>query len=129
MKVLWLNHRDPLSPRAGGAERTILEVVSRLLRRGHAVTVLTGSWAGAAGRDKVKALAIRRYPGPIRPHIIFPLLLRFGRAPDVVIDDLTHVVPGCSPYFTDAPGVVFFRHLISKPEITRREGSRIAQSR
>jgi glycosyltransferase involved in cell wall biosynthesis len=111
VRVLWLNHKDPLSPRAGGAERTILEVGSRLVRRGHAVMVLAGSWPGAASTDKVKGVTIRRYPGPILPHLIFPLLLRFGKPPDVVIDDLAHVAPWFSPHFTDAPGVVFFRHL------------------
>lgn len=75
------------------------------------MTVLVGSWAGAAGRDEVNGVAIRRFPGSILPHVIFPFLLRFGRSPDVVIDDLAHVVPWCSPCFTDAPGVVFFRHL------------------
>ena len=111
MKVLWLNHKDPLSPRAGGAERTILEVGSRLARHGHSVTVLAGSGPGAGGRQEINGLMIQRYPSSLLPHVIFPLQLHFGPRPDVVIDDLAHVVPWGSPFFTDAPGVAFFRHL------------------
>ena len=111
MKVLWLSHKDPLNPRAGGAERTILEVGSRLVRRGHSVRVLAGSWPGAGRREEIKGLSIQRFPGSVLPHVFFPLQLHFGPRPDVVFDDLAHVVPWCSPFFTDAPGVAFFRHL------------------
>ena len=34
MKILWLAHRDPLNPRAGGAERIIYEVGRRLVVKG-----------------------------------------------------------------------------------------------
>jgi glycosyltransferase involved in cell wall biosynthesis len=44
-------------------------------------------------------------------HLELPELLRKCDSPDVVIEDLGHVVPFVSERLTRAPGVVFFRHL------------------
>jgi hypothetical protein len=33
MKILWINHRDPKHPEAGGAEIHIAEVGKRLVRK------------------------------------------------------------------------------------------------
>ena len=51
MKVLWLAHRDPKNPRAGGAERIIYEVGIRLTKDGHQVSVLAGGWKIARGKN------------------------------------------------------------------------------
>lgn len=110
MRILWLNHRDIRHPRAGGAERTILEVGRRLVSYGHEVHLVAGSAFGAADYDcegiKVKAVA-----GSISPHLVVPAIVRGPTPPDVVIDDLAHAVPWMSPLVTKIPVVAFFRHL------------------
>ena len=111
MRVLWLNHRDLANPRSGGAERTIVEVGSRLVARGHIVTMVTGGWTGAPKHSNLNGVSIVRYPGNILPHVAALSILHSGHRPDVVVDDLAHVVPWGSSRIGSIPTVVFFRHL------------------
>jgi len=111
MKILWLNHRDISHPRAGGAERTIIEVGRRLVAMGEDVRLVSGGWSGSDETSTVDGVVIRRYPTPLGPHLALPRLLRGKSGFDVVVDDLAHVIPWCSPMFSSVPGVVVFRHL------------------
>ena len=49
MRILALNWRDIRSPQAGGAEVHLHEILSRLVRRGHEVTLLASRFAGVRG--------------------------------------------------------------------------------
>jgi hypothetical protein len=40
MQILWLNHRDPKHPLAGGSELHLIEVGKRLVHQGHTVDVV-----------------------------------------------------------------------------------------
>ena len=111
MQILWLNHRDLRHPRGAGAERTIFEVGRRLAERGHRVRWVSSAWPGAPVHDSLAGIEVSRYAGPLLPHAAGALLLRSARPPDVVVDDLAHVVPWCSPWWAATPTVVFFRHL------------------
>lgn len=111
MKVLWLNHRDIEHPSAGGAERTIHEVSKRLVKRGHDVTLISSAWPGANRRACHSGVKVERYPSYLGPHLVLPLVLRSGVRPDVVVDDLAHVLPWGSPLLAACRGTVFFRHL------------------
>lgn len=111
MKLLWLNHRDILHPRAGGAERTIQEVGRRLVQMGHEVNLVCATWRGSPGHAIVDGVRVRRFLGPAGPHLALPWLLRQNPPPDVVVDDLAHVVPWATPRLARVPGVAFFRHL------------------
>ncbi len=53
MNVLWLAHRDPLNPKAGGAERTIFEVARRLVDGGNEVTLVTAGWKEGKARENI----------------------------------------------------------------------------
>jgi glycosyltransferase involved in cell wall biosynthesis len=110
MKVLWLGHRDSEHPRAGGAERSILEIGSRLARRGHQVTLITVAWPGASSEALLAGIRVRRFPGSVLTHLASISALR-SVEPDVVVDDLAHAAPWFSPWFTSAPGTAFFHHL------------------
>ncbi|MGC8969972.1 MAG: glycosyltransferase family 4 protein [Conexivisphaera sp.] len=110
MRILWFGHRDIRHPLAGGAERTTFEVGRRLARMGHEVTLATVNPGSLEGSEVVDGVRVIRVRGNVRAHLMAPLVLRRVR-PDVVVDDLAHVVPWFSPYFTDAPVVAFFRHL------------------
>jgi glycosyltransferase involved in cell wall biosynthesis len=110
MRILWLGHRDLEHPNSGGAERTLYEVGRRLVVMGHAVNVLTAAWTGAPSRASQSGIQIRRYPTPLVPHLVLPLEIA-RTEPDVIVDDLAHAVPWCSPLFTRRPGVAFFHHL------------------
>jgi glycosyltransferase involved in cell wall biosynthesis len=110
MEILWLAHRDPLNPRAGGAERTILEVCTRLVRKGYKVTLLTGGGKGCKRIENLRGIEIRRFGRVVALHLILPVfLLKYHY--DIVVDDLGHAVPWITPVILNKNNIVFFRHL------------------
>lgn len=110
MKILWLAHRDPLNPRAGGAERTILEVCSSLAKNGYKITLLTGGWKDCKLIDRLNGMEIHRFGKNIGPHLVLPVFLLKGQY-DIVVDDLGHAVPWLSSIVLNKHNVAFFRHL------------------
>jgi len=110
MKILWLAHRDPMNPKAGGAERTIYEVCTRLSSRGNEVTLLTGGWDGCIKNEHIDGIKIRRYGKRAMPHLILPSILLHDNF-DVVINDMGHAVPWPSAPILSRANIVFFRHL------------------
>ena len=110
MKILWFGHRDIRHPRAGGAERTMYEVSRRLVKMGHGVTLATVNPGSLDGSDIIEGIEVIRVKGNIRAHLYAPLMIKEVK-PDIIIDDLAHVVPWLSPYFTNKPVIAFFHHL------------------
>ena len=110
MRILWLAHRDPLNPRAGGAERTISEVCTRLLQKGHKIILLTGGWKGCKRLENFQGIEIHRFGRSIVPHLALPVFL-FKYHFDLVVNDLGHAVPWFSSTILNKHNIVFFRHL------------------
>jgi glycosyltransferase involved in cell wall biosynthesis len=111
VRVLWLAHRDPENPRAGGAERTIHEVGRRLASRGHEVVLVTAGWRGSRPRTVLDGIEVRRYPGNLGVHLALPPALMREEF-DAAICDLGHAVPWPSaPLLMRGRCAVFFRHL------------------
>lgn len=110
MRILWLAHRDPLNPRAGGAERTIYEVCNRLTKKGHKITLLTGGWEGSTHTEKLEEITIFRYGKNAIPHLALPIFLLKNKF-DIVINDLGHAIPWALSTILCKHNVVFFRHL------------------
>ena len=110
MKILWLAHRDPLNPKAGGAERTILEVAVRLIGWGNEVTLVTAGWKKSKVRQNVNGIDVIRLGNSVTLHLLLPFFLLFNRF-DVIINDLGHAFPWASASFLCKNNIVFFRHL------------------
>ena len=113
MRVVWFTHRDPTGMNAGGAERTIREVANRLARDGYSVRVISPASRRfqADAKDINDTAAFLRIPvDPLTLHAMHPLLVRAMNNADVFIDDLAHVVPWATPFFTKKPVFPFFRH-------------------
>ena len=110
MNVLWLAHRDPLNPKAGGAERTIFEVARRLVDGGNEVTLVTAGWKRAKARENVNGINVIRLGNSITLHLLLPLFLLFKKF-DVIINDLGHAVPWLSVSFLCKNNIIFFHHL------------------
>lgn len=110
MKVLWLAHRDPGNPNAGGAELTIYEVCRRLVSQGNIVTVLAGGWKGAKKIEIIEGIRIIRFGKNIAVHLIAPIILLKDQF-DLVVSDLGHAVPWLTPTIFRLDNIVFFRHL------------------
>ena len=110
LKVLWLAHRDPLNPKAGGAERTIYEVCMRLTKKGDKITLLTGGWKGCKANDNLDGITIYRYGKSLGPHLATPIFLLKTKV-DIVVNDLGHAVPWVFSTIMGHRTVVFFHHL------------------
>jgi glycosyltransferase involved in cell wall biosynthesis len=109
MKILWLAHRDPMNPRAGGAERIIYEVGKRFIQDGHDLTIFSGGW-GNRKKDIIDGITIIRFGKNLGPHIALPVHLLKNKY-DVIIADLGHAVPWVSPILLRRKTVVSFLHL------------------
>ncbi|MEM3191136.1 MAG: glycosyltransferase, partial [Candidatus Parvarchaeota archaeon] len=110
MKILWLAHRDPLNPKAGGAEKIILEVGKRLVRKGYDITVFAGGWRNCSRHEYLEGIHIYRYGYRVLPHFILPVFL-LKEDFDLVIADLGHAVPWIIPILLRKKTIVSFLHL------------------
>ena len=110
MKILWFAHRDIKNPRAGGAERTIYEVCSRLCKMQVEVHLVTVNPGNLLEYENVDGIITHRIKGNIIAHLSVKKMIKKIK-PDVIIDDMGHAVPWFSSWFTDKPVIIFFRHL------------------
>ena len=111
MRILWLNHRDPLHPEAGGAEVRIREVGKRLVKMGCNVRLICERWSGSKAFEFLDGIEIIRVAGHYGLHLMTPFLLNANRDFDVVIDDVAHAVPWFSSFFIRKPVVGQVHHL------------------
>jgi glycosyltransferase involved in cell wall biosynthesis len=115
-RILLLNERDPRHPRAGGAETHVFEIMSRLVRRGHAVTQLAASFPGGAARERVDGVEVLRLGGVAR---YYPAAaLRCAREThrgrfDVVVECLNKL-PYFSPLYAGVPVLALCHHLFGE---------------
>jgi glycosyltransferase involved in cell wall biosynthesis len=104
MKILVLNWYDILNPIAGGAERYLFEIFSRLAAKGHAVTLVCHSFAGGSSTASVMGIRVLRLPKTSRGLTAqavktilgaFTYYSRHRKEYDIVVDFVNKV-----PHFT-----------------------------
>ena len=110
MKILWIAHRDPLNPKAGGAEKIQYEVCTRLANNGNTISILAGGWKNCVRNEILNGIRIMRYGKRVGPHIVLPLHLVRNRY-DAIIADLGQAVPWMSPVILRRKTIVAFLHL------------------
>jgi len=113
MRMLVLNWRCTKNPLAGGAEVYFQEIFSRLVRRGHHVTLLCERFAGSEAEDVIEGIRTIRAGGKFTFN--FTAGRQVGRLAeslnaDVVIDDLNKI-PFFSPWHTRRPVLAILMHL------------------
>ena len=115
-RVLILNERDPLHPRAGGAELHVAEIFGRLAGRGYEVSLLASTPPGASEREDVDGIDVRRL-GRLRHYYIraAAACARETRAGsfDIVVECLNKV-PFYSPLYSRAPVLALCHHLFGE---------------
>jgi len=118
MKILFINHRDPRHPLAGGAEEYLFQIAKRLAKRGHEVTVLTERPPGAPPQEDIDGVSVVRRGGFATLHIYAPLYVkRHGRDHNVVVDNVAHVFPFMSPLFARKTAAII--HHINGPVLLK----------
>ncbi|MEI2810050.1 MAG: glycosyltransferase family 4 protein [Nocardioides sp.] len=111
-RVLIANWRDPWHPEGGGSELYAEEVATRLVERGHDVTVFTAAYEGAASRERRDGITFHRRGGHLTIYPWFALKLlarRFGRI-DAILET-QNGMPFLATLFTRAPVVVLVHHV------------------
>jgi glycosyltransferase involved in cell wall biosynthesis len=111
--MLVVNWRCPKNPLAGGAEVYLQEIFSRLVSRGHHVTLLSERFAGSEPEDVIEGIRVIRAGGK------FTFNFTAGRQvsrlaeslnADIVIDDLNKI-PFYSTWHTKRPVLAILMHL------------------
>ncbi len=101
--ILVINKYCPLHPKAGGAEKNLVELFSRIAET-HEVTLLAARFPGAPQEERYRNIRIIRIGSPrsenvIRIHLLLPIALgNYLRRirPDTLFEDMS-VLPFFSP--------------------------------
>ena len=116
MNILVVNWQDITNPKSGGAEVHFHEIFSRIVRAGHRVTLCCSSYRGAAARETIDGIDIRRSGSREIFNFVFPFtyLLRLrGIDYDVVVEDLNKV-PFFTPLYVRRPLAGIAHHLFGR---------------
>jgi glycosyltransferase involved in cell wall biosynthesis len=110
MRILWFSHRDIEHPSSGGDERAIYEIARRLVASGNSVTWVACLFPGSEREATNDGIRILRPGHVLATHLRTASMIRSTK-PDVIVDDLGHVIPWFSEQLTDIRGTAFFHHL------------------
>lgn len=113
LRVVAFNWRDMHHPAAGGAEVHLHEILRRMVANGHRVIQLSSGWPGAAPRDVIDGVEIRRAGDWWNANFALPLLYRRERLhehADVVVEDINKI-PFFAPLFARRPVLGVVPHL------------------
>ena len=112
-RVLVLNERDPLHPKAGGAEVHVAEISRRLAPLGFEITQLACGFPGAKPVEEFDGMTVRRlgnlavyYPRAVLTTAWETFRGRF----DVVVEHLNKV-PFCARAYSSVPVIAVNHHL------------------
>lgn len=113
MRMLVINWRCTKNPLAGGAEVYFQEIFSRLVARGHHVTLLCERFRGSEPEEFIGGIRTIRVGGKLTFN--FTAARQVDRLADslnadVVIDDLNKI-PFYSPWHTKRPVLAILMHL------------------
>ncbi len=112
-RVLVLNERDPLHPKAGGAEVHLTELAPRLSERGFELTQLACSFAGASTSEVVDEMQVRRLgPLPVYyPRAAYQCWRDTARGRFDVVIEILAKLPFYSPLYSSVPVLAICHHL------------------
>lgn len=116
MNILVFNWQDRHHPQSGGAETHLHEIFGRLVKRGHAITLVSCSFSGAKREEFVDGIRVIRI-GNRSIYNVAAIVwwLRSGRqgAYDLVIDDINKI-PLFTPLFVGKPILGIIHHLFGR---------------
>jgi len=115
VNILALNWNDLKNPFAGGAEVQLEEVLRRLVKLGHSVTLVCSGWKGCQHEQIVHGVRILRWGSRYNFNLVVPRhLKRLVRSEkfDVLLEDINKV-PFYTPWYINIPTVVAIPHLFA----------------
>ncbi|MCL2182878.1 MAG: glycosyltransferase family 4 protein [Chitinispirillia bacterium] len=117
MNILALNWRDMEHPEAGGAEVHFFEIFSRLVDKGHSVTLLTTRFKNCQPAATYRGIEVLRLAGNAlfnweAPSIVKKLLKT--KKYDCIVDDVNKLPFYSNKKFKSIPTAVLYHHLFGK---------------
>lgn len=115
MNILALNWQDLKNPLSGGAEVHLEELLRRLVRMGHKVTLFCSNYDGGAAQETIEGVRIIRRGSRFNFNFIAPLHLRRlvkNEAFDILIEDINKI-PFYTPLYLKIPTLVVIPHLFA----------------
>jgi glycosyltransferase involved in cell wall biosynthesis len=113
VRILWFNWRDIKNPDAGGAEVFTHEVMTRLAKMGHEITLFCPLFANAKSKEKIDCIEVIRSGGTFTVYLKAKQFYKRNRNHyDLVIDEINGK-PFLSPKIIgNKPTLVLFHQLI-----------------
>lgn len=115
MKLLALNWNDLKNPFAGGAEVHLEELLRRLVRNGHEVTLVCSGWEGCTQEEVSHGIRILRTGNRYTFNLVVPRLLRRlvrQESFDLLIEDINKI-PFYTPLYLRLPTLVVIPHVFA----------------
>ena len=115
MNILALNWQDISNPQAGGAEVHLEELLRRIVRAGHQVTLFCSGYKGSRPEEVIEGVNIIRRGNRYNFNLVTPWELRkIARKGhfDVLIEDINKI-PFYTPLYLKMPTLVVVPHLFS----------------
>ena len=115
MNILALNWQDLTNPQAGGAEVHLEELLRRIVRQGHKVTLFCSAYKDSKPEEVIEGIRIIRRGNRYNFNLIAPFALRkLTRQEkfDVLIEDINKI-PFYTPLYLKIPTLVVVPHLFS----------------
>ena len=109
MRILVLNWRDIRSPGAGGAELVTHQVASRLVERGHDVTLFTSRPERQPARERIDGVDVVRAGSELTTRLHAPRFARRGSW-DVLVEEI-NTLPYFAPLWSRCPTLLFIHQL------------------
>jgi glycosyltransferase involved in cell wall biosynthesis len=117
MRVLWFNWRDIKNPEAGGAEVLTQEVMSRLVRKGHDMTLFTAQFPGCLDYEEIEGVKIVRSGGK---YSIYRRVKDYYKTKkndyDIVVDEI-NTRPFLTPQFVREKPILALIHQLAREDI------------
>jgi len=114
MNILLLNWRDPLHPKAGGAEIVTLQYAKSWIAAGHNVIWLASSFAGSKKKELVEGISVIRKGNSVTLFFWVVIFYFFSKVSfDLVIDEV-HGIPFFTPLFVRKPKIIFIHEVANE---------------
>lgn len=117
MNIVWFSWKDRWHPLAGGAETVSGEIMDRLARDGHNITLITAAYPGATRYEAKRGVSIYRAGNRFTVYIMaffsFKKLQKSGGKPDIVIDEM-NTIPFLSGVYTHASKKVLLAYQLAR---------------
>lgn len=112
MRLVWLSWKDKTHPLAGGAEKVTHNLLKRLARDGHQVTLLTSRPRGTTAEEVIDGYKVIRQGSR---YSVYWKTARYYRkhlraSTDLVVEEI-NTIPFFSRFYTKTKTVLFFHQL------------------